>query len=250
MSCFGVYYNGKIKERDVLFKKAKRLGNLEDWTVFKQANNRVCGLIRKAKEHHFKNQFAESKDNPKKLWCLIRNLTRQDVNKHGDIRRLKDLENIVTDKRSVAELFNLYFANQPFNLLNNLSSNMQSIISFGKIKDQRTNKNCVFTISYITPQNVIEVIRNMSPNKATGLDGVGVKILKVAASAIAPPLCTLINYCIPNSTFPHCGNTRRSFQSTKVMIVKTTWVIIFLFRYYPYCQRYLKNIYIMLCMVI
>ena len=114
----------KIKERDVLFKKAKRSGNLEDWTVFKQAKNRVCDLIRKAKEHHFKNQFAESKDNPKKLWGLIRNLTRQDVNKHGDIRQLKDGENIVTDKRSVAELFNLYFVNQPFNLLNNLSSNM------------------------------------------------------------------------------------------------------------------------------
>ena len=187
---------------DVLFKKAKRSGNLEDWIVFKQAKNRVCDLIRKAKEHHFKNQFAESKDNPKKLWSLIRNLTRQDVNKHGDIRQLKDGENIVTDKWSGAELFNLYFVNQPFNLLNNLSSIMQSIISFGKIKDQRTNKNCVFTIPYITPQNVIEVIRNMSPNKATGLDGVGVKILKLAAPAIAPSLCTLINYCIDNSTFP------------------------------------------------
>ena len=139
----------KIKEWDVLFKKAKRSGNLEDWTVFEQEKNRVCGLIRKAKEHHFKNQFVESKDNPKKLWGLIRHLTRQDVNKHGDIRQLKDGENIVTGKRSVAELFNLYFVNQPFNLLNNLSSNIQSIISFGKIKDQRTNKNCVFTISYI-----------------------------------------------------------------------------------------------------
>ena len=79
---------------------------------------------------------------------------------------------------------------------------MQSIISFGKIKDQRTNKNRVFTVPYITPQNVLEVIRNMPPNKATGLNGVGVKILKVAAPAIAPSLCTLINYCIDNSTFP------------------------------------------------
>ena len=190
----------KIKEWDVLFKKAKRSGNLEGWTVFKQAKNRVRDLIRKAKEHHFKNQFAESKDNSKKLWGLIRNLTRQDVNKHRDIRQLKNGENIVTDKRSGAELFNLYFVNQHFNLLNNLSSNMQLIISFGKIKDQRTNKNCVFTIPYITPQNVI--VRNMSSNKATGLDGVGVKIMKVAAPAIAPSLCTLINYCIDNSTFP------------------------------------------------
>ena len=90
----------KIKERNVLFKKAKRSGNLGDWTVFRQAKNWVCGLIRKAKEHHFKNQFVESKDNPKKLWGLIRNLTRQDVNKHGDIRQLKDGEYIVTDKRS------------------------------------------------------------------------------------------------------------------------------------------------------
>ena len=79
---------------------------------------------------------------------------------------------------------------------------MHSISSLGKLKDQRTNKNCVFTIPYITPQNVIEVIRNMPPNKATGLDGVGVNIMKVAAPMIAPSLCTLINYCIDNSTFP------------------------------------------------
>ena len=42
---------------------------------------------------------------------MIRNLTRQNVNKHGDIWQLKDGENIFTDKRSGAELFNLYFDN-------------------------------------------------------------------------------------------------------------------------------------------
>ena len=63
------------------------------------------------------------------------------------------------------------------------------------------NKNCAFTIPDITPQKIIEVIRNMPSNKATGLDGVEVRILEVAAPAIAPSLCRLINYCIDTSTF-------------------------------------------------
>ena len=42
----------------------------------------------------------------------------------------------------------------------------------------------------------------MPPNKTNGLDGVEVKILKVAAPAIAPSLCRHINYCTDTSTFP------------------------------------------------
>ena len=59
-----------------------------------------------------------------------------------------------------------------------------------------------FSVPYITTQQVIEFIRRLNPMKATGMDALGPRKLKMAARVLAPSITSLINKSIDSSCFP------------------------------------------------
>ena len=68
--------------------------------------------------------------------------------------------------------------------------------------NSRVPDNVTFKIPYIRNDQVLSYISALNPSKATGLDGLGPKILKRAASIIAPSITALINKSISTGTFP------------------------------------------------
>ena len=54
----------------------------------------------------------------------------------------------------------------------------------------------------VTPEFVDKEIRNMSTSKATGIDNVSFKILKLGRPAIVSRLTYLINFSLSNGVFP------------------------------------------------
>ena len=59
----------------------------------------------------------------------------------------------------------------------------------------------MFHIPLITIQQVIEDLKSIPNNKATGLDGIGIKPLKLALNVIAPSVTHINNSSIPSGTF-------------------------------------------------
>ena len=54
-------------------------------------------------------------------------------------------------------------------------------------------ENIYFQIPPITKQQVSSFIQNRDSSKATGLDGIGPKLLKIIQSIISPSIAVLIN---------------------------------------------------------
>ena len=203
--------NEAMKKRDKLLKKARISESSADWATFKCAKNEVCNSIRNAKEKYFKNQFTEHKNNPKRLWSLIKNLTREDVNNHAPIRQLKEEAKFLTDTLDIAECLNHWFVKQPIELLRNLPSHSSSWALPKHIKDLTANSVNIpqLTIPHITPKNIEELLKLMPSHKAAGSDGLGARILKIAAPAISLSLSRLINHCIDMGTFPSAWKTAK-----------------------------------------
>ena len=59
-----------------------------------------------------------------------------------------------------------------------------------------------FCIPKITINQVAEFINGLNPAKATGLDGIGPRILKLASTVLSPSITALINKSIETATFP------------------------------------------------
>ena len=66
-----------------------------------------------------------------------------------------------------------------------------------------------FTIPHITPKNIEELLKLMPSHKTAGSDGLGARILKIAAPAISLPLSRLINHCIDTGTFQSAWKTAK-----------------------------------------
>ena len=69
---FNKIVDDELKKRDKLLDKARRTQSDSDWSTFKKAKNKVTNLLRKTKQMFFKNKVVENRNDPKKLWRLIR----------------------------------------------------------------------------------------------------------------------------------------------------------------------------------
>lgn len=107
----------------------------------------------------------------------------------------------------ISNTFNEHFTNiQQTNISvpDCIVSNEQDarIVNFIKSHITDFSKGTVFHIPPITTQKIIEDLKSVPNNKATGLDCIGIKPLKLALNAIASSLTHIYNSSIASGTFP------------------------------------------------
>ena len=98
-------------------------------------------------------------------------------------------------------MFNKHFTGLAESLADKTATqfNLTTLKSFASKRNTSDVKHAFPTI---TPNQTKRLIEAIPSGKATGVDGVSARILKIAAPAIAPPLTKLINICIASGTFP------------------------------------------------
>ena len=174
-----------IKARDKLLKKARKSQAEGDWNAFKQAKNGVIYLIKITKQSYFRDKFNENKNNSRKLWNLIKCLSNDEKSSESGIKHLTENEEIIVDKQSIAEILNLFFIDQPKKLVAALGPD--SSTGHSTITTHRHGTES-FDLPTITQRRVLELLLSIPTHKATGDDGISVKLLRIAASAISPSL--------------------------------------------------------------
>ena len=137
---------------------------------------------------YLKNKVAENRHDPKKLWRLIRELDGKNA---CEVKwQLIDGDKVVTDKQQIAEMFNSYFTDQLKLLVCELINATENYI----FPEQQFQSQ--FEILHITPEQINDFINQIPVDKATGPDGVGVRLLKMASPTISELLSRIINHCM------------------------------------------------------
>ncbi|CAB4015701.1 Hypothetical predicted protein, partial [Paramuricea clavata] len=167
----------------------------KDRIAFRKAKNKATNLLRKTKQTYFKNKVAENRNDPRKLWRLIRELDGVNV-KENFTWRLNDGDKLVSDKYQIVEMFNSYFIELPKSIFTELINITGDYIS----PEKRVHSQ--LEIPHITPEQVNDFLDQIPVNKATGPDGVGIRLLKLAAPVISESLSRIINSCIITGKFP------------------------------------------------
>ena len=108
-----------------------------------------------------------------------------------------------SDSQNIARKLKEYFAS----VCDHFSSHNNPVDApdMNKLNEYINSKvpsHVYFSVPYITTQQVIESIRGLNSTKATGLDGLGPRILKMAAGVLAHSIISLINKNIDSSCFP------------------------------------------------
>ena len=169
-----------INTRDKLKRKAI-ITNLEcDWDNYKRIRNRVNIELKNAKKEYYSTRIADEGANPKKAWKTINDLLAR-KNKQIVVNELKLGDNSLTNPKDIAEVFNDYFAN----IAQNLASNQTDDINFNFETYVKKAESEFTAFQPVTISQVYQLLTGLSSNKATGVDKISSKIIKIASPAIA-----------------------------------------------------------------
>ena len=169
------WFDNDIKEA---IRTRDELHNNKQYDKYKVQRNRVINMIKKSKKNFYNRAINENK-NTSYLWKNMNSITNANK-KHGDGKIIPDIlktENgLITDHLSIMNELNKYFVNisdiiNKTELIKDNFDTLQSALN-------RKLGNAEFNLNYITAYEVKTYIDKLNPNKSTGLDGIGPRILK------------------------------------------------------------------------
>ena len=184
------------KLRDI----SKRHGN---WPEYKKYRNKTKTLIRQAKKHHFSEAVTNLKDT-KSIWKHLRTANKKTSACDNSLPdELKINGQQYTSSQDIAFKLNDYFASiSEYIDTNDVITSAPDLTKFETHISSKIPIDIFFRIPKITVNQVAEFINGLNPAKATGLDGIGPGILKLASTVLSPYITALINKSIETATFP------------------------------------------------
>lgn len=194
------WYNEDIKtassKRDMFHK-------LKNWSQYKYWRNKTNKLIQNSKKDFFSNAVQDNKSSSF-LWKHVKQISSTSESSKLPEELNIDNESFNTPS-DIANKLNSYFANISDRLKASHSSNPLVECDLQKLNDfikTRIPDNTFFKIPLIDIATLTTSIKSLDINKATGLDGLSPKMLKLSAEVVAPSLVHLINISILEGKFP------------------------------------------------
>ena len=187
-----------IRERDCLKKRAGKTGIETDWKTYKKMKNYVTNQLRLKKSKVIHDEIQKSKGDVKKTWKTL-NLLIPRKNKGSKINSLITENGEIQDSKEIANELNEYFVNVGPTLANK--------IDYDYSRDQCLNLNAIivkskFKLSIVRTETVKKALQRLSNDKATGIDGIPIKLLKLAIPFILDSLTHIVNMSLVSGTFP------------------------------------------------
>ena len=192
-----------IKERNYFKKKAnQKTKSIIDWNNFTQKSNQVNNMKNTLKQDYFNTLLTDNAKRPKQLWKTLKTLAPNGKNTTTSVKRLVTEDGIdVTCPKGIADHFNNFFVNVGVTLASKFSTDTSKVnppVSEKLFNFSKTNTKCV--------QDHIKDLKN---GKATGLDGIGSRILKAGAPVLSIYLSKIFNCSLATGYVPKCWKIKR-----------------------------------------
>ena len=190
-----------IKTRD-----SYKLRNTEQYRFWR---NKTKSLIHNSKINFYTNSINNNHKNPKQLWQNLHDITGKSVKQSTNF--IDDEDGIpIVDPEAIANRFNDHFTSLHEKYHSGLTSETYNTTPLKDYVNQNVPLDAEFNISLVDESFILCQLQNLNVSKATGIDNISAKYLKMAAPAISKHLTKILNLSIKNGTFPD------SFKKAKV----------------------------------
>ena len=165
-------------------------------------------LIRKTKQDYYKSQFTKYTHDCKNTWKLLNEVAGRKAKKSDPPSYFKKLihrpnnqqpvEIKLYDNKTIANEFNLYFANIGHELSNKIKYSGKKIVEnylYSKVDSK-------FKFKTVTNDEVLRIIGSLKPKNSSGIDNISSKQLLQLAPTIHPVITLMINQSMVTGIFP------------------------------------------------
>ena len=180
-------------KKEKLKRKARLKNTTEAWETYTKYRNTYNRVVREAKFKYYNDLLEKTKNNPKKLWSIVNDVTGRKKCKEEAIGEI----NHKTDPKEKAEEFNIHYSKVPGNLASKIPKSKRSFEDY-------LPKTEIPNMSW-KPVNALDIqlmIKEM-PNKTSySTDGISNKVIKWVSQEISWPLAHLINLSFELNYYP------------------------------------------------
>lgn len=174
-----------MHQRDIIDAKSRKKP-----TAFNKVNatiyrNMVTNMKSNLKSQYYANAISDAKGNTKKLWKALKSM----LNVSPSSICVSDIEGCDTPE-DIAARFNEFFSNIGPELAKNIPPSLIDL-DLTPLPDIP-----LFDLKEVTQDEVRKILSNISSAKATGEDGVCVRLMKLNLDTIAMLLTHIVNVSI------------------------------------------------------
>ena len=194
-----------INQRDRFFNKFKCSKDNADHNKFLYYRNQVKYQKEKAKSEYYVNAVNDNRNQPQKLWQILKSLGSSSKCKtKSRSLGLKIEDNLNFDHVTVAEHFNDFFTTIAAKLVEKLPiASGRFGLDYIKSYYNRLNvSENSFLLKSVSHELIVRILSSMSPCKATGLDNIPARFVKDGAEIIAQPVRHIINLSLSVGKVP------------------------------------------------
>ena len=197
------WLNSDIKQsmlrRDYLHRKAIRSNNESEWKEYKVARNHVTDIIRTAKRDYYNMLITRGSNDSRRLWQTLRGVIPSKNQSNPSSIVIDDT--VLNSDVDIANGFNRHFTSVASKLIGD-DGNCNDNVLLNVINDSGNDNIPCLEMPSISFNFVDKEIRTMCANKATGLDEISCKILKLARPIIVESLTYILNLSLSTGIFP------------------------------------------------
>lgn len=184
-----------INQRDLMKKKLIKEYSAENDIKYKTHRNILNKTIKFAKINYYKVKLNESKNDYKKIWNIMNEVTNSQKKNSTNQFKITNNGNIITDEGRIGNIFNDFFSNIGRNIQNDIKKDNNYI---EKIK---LNPHSLF-LSPVRNNELVLHIGSLKNNSAPGEDKITTNLIKNIHNHILEPLKHIINLSFTYFTIP------------------------------------------------
>ena len=194
------------RDRDYFRKKFNQTKDSQYWEKYKYYRNKANNLNKRLKITYYKTNLGKCGNDVGKNWDILKKLLPS-RNKKSASFMLTSNDEIITDDKIIAETLNKTFNDVCEILSKDLPTSINSVDSMDTLHEIGLE----FKFNDISEEFVLIELQNLDVKKAVGVDGLNLRLLKLAAEFIAKPLTVLFNLSI------HTGQVPDEFKIAKII---------------------------------
>ena len=191
------WYTSKLRclrrRRDRIYKRAKNNRTIQTWELYKVARNNYVRELKSAKDHFEQRQIDKINNFPssRPWWQTVKSLFKT-KNKSTAIPALSQQDGSITnDPYEKATSFNNFFL-----------ENSKIDTTGATLPDTKFLTTARLTSITFTRTDILDILKLLDPNKASGPDYINPKMLKHTAVHICSSLTRLFNMSMQQNKFP------------------------------------------------
>ena len=192
-----------IEFRDKLYKRLKMCSSESDEYELLKHNLKIYNsylnqCIRTAKKDFYYNEFSKYKNDIRKTWDTLKEVINKKTFK-SDFPAIFLHDGVeITGSKNIADKFNEYFTEIGPKLARSIDT-----VSKAPFDSYLTTPSAAsFNFTYISPADIVKIIRNLRPKSSAGYDNISTKLLKEIEHVISRPLNIIINQSLCTGIFP------------------------------------------------